>query len=168
MPFRLVVRVPIQLEEGAARISGMELHALEPVNVAFPRDPDAEFAGPCPTRLLRGAAVALADHHVTAVAVAALQEAPRRGAVPHRRDDFQKIRPDRKQGILQAEDPDSFVDETDLEAENGLQILGDRRQFLGHETDLPQTDAHRTPLEGLKRHEPLGASFPTGSRTRRV
>src|SRR5690242_14400345 len=129
MSFGLALLVAVQLEECAACIGGMKLHTVKALGIVLPCDTDVEFRGAGLARRLRRLAVALAYHHVAAVAVAPLQIAAGGSVLLDRRHHLDKVATDRKERILQAEHFHSFVLEADLEPQYRLEIINHRREL---------------------------------------
>ena len=104
--------------------------------------------------------VALANDHVTAVALAALEVAAAGGALLDGGDHFEELAADGDDGVLEPEALDAGVDEADLDAEDGVQVGQDGPEFTGDESDLAQAQPHGVLLYLWK----LGSRFSTKAR----
>ena len=91
--------------------------------------PDVANAEPVDPRPLGQRVFALDDDHVAAVAAAAFEITPGRGAAARRRHHFEEVAADRQQRVLQSELADPGIAVTDLKTEHGGDF-GDRRVEL--------------------------------------
>ena len=123
----------IDLEKRAAGIAWMQLHARVLLLVELEHFAQAELRGAPLHRLV---VAALQDHHVAAVAAAALEVAARGGAVLNRCDDFDELPAHREDRVVKPELADAGIDVTDLEPEHGAEIRGDAVAILRHQRDL--------------------------------
>src|SRR5258708_3035693 len=104
----------------------MQLHHVVFLAFVLHRDANAQLASAITARKLDLVAIALADHHVAAVARATLQISARGGVLFDRRDHLDEVVTDRHQGVLESEYLDARIDVTNLESKDGLEILDHR------------------------------------------
>ena len=145
--------VPVDLEERRLHVARMDLADVPVVAVHFPRDAHAVVQGALPHRLLVGARIRLADHHVAAVAVAPIQIAPGSGVLFHRHHHFEQVAADRQQRVDEAEPADARIDEAAVDAEDLLQVVDGGVQLPGNEADLAKLNGHvgSSRVEGMAR-----------------
>ena len=103
------------------------------------RNPHTEFGGPCSTT---SDVVDLVDHHVAAVAAATFDIAATGGSLGDWGDDFDELRADGPQCVLQPEDLHSRIGVTNLETENCPEIGGCTLEVFSNDGDLAKANPH--------------------------
>ena len=86
--------------------------------------------------------IALADDHVAAVTVAALEIASCGGIFLHWRNHFDEVAAHRHQRVLEAEDRDVWVLEADFEAQHRLEVGNRGRELFGYQANLAKANRH--------------------------
>ncbi len=127
----------VDLEEAAARVTGVQLH--DAVVLAIVLD-DLAHAEGVDASLDARMVVALEDDHVAAVAVAALEVAAAGGALADRGDDLDELVAGRDHGVAQSEDVDAGIVVRRAEGEDVGERVDDRVEVVGDECDLSESE----------------------------
>ena len=115
------------------------MHGRDVVERHLEHDADGELGEPPPRG---GEIVDLHDHHVAAVAAAALEEAAGRRVAGDRRHDLEKRVADGHDGVPQPERRDVRIAKRHLDAEDGGAVGDDGIEIARHERDLPEAHRH--------------------------
>ena len=127
---------PVEREDRAADVARVQVQGGGVVELRLPHDAHAE---PLHARAVARTVLRLHDHHVAAVAAAALEQATRGGAGAVRRDHLEVGVADRHHRVAQAEHLDARIVERDLDAEHVTERLDGRLELARHQRDLTQT-----------------------------
>ncbi len=122
------------------------MHGRDVVERHLEDNADAELRDPAP----RGREIVdLHDHHVAAVAAAALEEPTGGRVLRDRRDDLEKRVADGHDGVAQAERGDVGIAEGDLDAEDRGAVGDDGIERARDERHLPHARRHDVALHSL-------------------
>jgi len=135
---------PVERENGAADISGVEVDSGPRPERRFPCDPHTELRHPL---TMWGEVVDLDDDHVAAVAAAPVEIAAGGGVWAHGRYDLEEGVADGHHRVLEAEHGDLGVSVTDLQSQHAGDLRDLGVEPVGDEGNLAQL--HRGILSGV-------------------
>ena len=136
---RAIALGPVDFEQGTAGVARMQLQALIAADRQRRRHPHADRVD---MRAPAAKIVGIGDHHIAAIALAAIQIAFGRGAGLCGGHHLDERGADRQQGVVQPEHADIGVVMTDLDIEDGDQIRDHGVKLAGDQTELPEPMKH--------------------------